>query len=52
MAKGFADIDRQCRELVAEARAGSFKSADEEVVTIRPALVQHGRLLKKGTAAG
>ena len=32
--------------------AGSFKSADEEVVTIRPALVQHGRLLKKGTAAG
>lgn len=26
MAKGFADIDRQCRELVAEARAGSFKS--------------------------
>ncbi len=31
---------------------GSFKSADEEVVTIRPALVQHGRLLKKGTAAG
>ena len=32
--------------------AGSFKSADVEVVTIRPALVQHGRLLKKGTAAG
>lgn len=32
--------------------AGSFKSADEAVVTIRPALVQHGRLLKKGTAAG
>ena len=32
--------------------AGSFKSADEEVVTIRPALVQHGSLLKKGTAAG
>lgn len=31
---------------------GSFKSADEAVVTIRPALVQHGRLLKKGTAAG
>lgn len=31
---------------------GSFKSTDESVVTIRPALVQHGRLLKKGTAAG
>ena len=26
MAKGFADIDRQCRDLVAQARAGSFKS--------------------------
>ena len=31
---------------------GSFNSTDESVVTIRPALVQHGRLLKKGTAAG